>query len=357
MTRAVVGTLAAQSGHMPTLAPMLLEQQSASPCVAGKTFGGHGGEPRRMWIRRGCRGVFRCAGVDVTCGCGGLTGVRNCSCVRAAPLRVEHDSLGRWRDPRMRRLRVGPPMANGCEAVYIDGGSNLGLQLDALYAQPSTRPKVRGKNSVAAAMASAFGDLPRERVCAFAFEPNPRHAAHLERRVAEYRRRGLRAYFLPAALAASDGVLQFHADTRPSAPMADYGASALSYVRATAPATEVSAVGLSGFLTRHVLRATAAAGKPRAKVVAKCDIEGAEYDVLLPAARAICNSVDVLALERHDRFYCPAWLPSRDPRDVPQEGGRLYALTRMQRWVGSAAANGTCRTQLREMSRWEAEAG
>ena len=53
---------------------------------------------------------------------------------------------------------------------------------------------------------------------------------------------------------------------------------------------------------RHFLGANGD-GAPRARVLAKMDVEGMEYDLIPAAAPLLCKTVDVLMLERHDRFF------------------------------------------------------
>ena len=62
----------------------LLELQSRlSPCIAGQTFGCNSAEAssKNMWVSQGCRGLFLCHGVPVTCGRAGDRAPRRvCDC-------------------------------------------------------------------------------------------------------------------------------------------------------------------------------------------------------------------------------------------------------------------------------------
>ena len=66
---------------MPTCNVSLLRQKSRVPCVAEHHFGWNE-TTRKMWMRGGCRGVFKCCGYEIGCGFSGQSdGVRACGCL------------------------------------------------------------------------------------------------------------------------------------------------------------------------------------------------------------------------------------------------------------------------------------
>jgi FkbM family methyltransferase len=112
-------------------------------------------------------------------------------------------------------------------------------------------------------------------------------------------------HFFHAAIASSNGAAAFWSDRTPSAN--EWGSSLLNYARTMEgkPTATVATVNLTWLLMTHV----AAHGTRR--VVMKMDVEGAEYTVLPGAVESICRTVDVLLIERHDRFFDPAWHSAR----------------------------------------------
>ena len=73
---------------------------------------------------------------------------------------------------------------DGCHHVYLDVGSNIGVQIRKLY-EPEKYPKA----PIHSIFDENFGDFDERRkyypgnlsfVCAVGFEPNPRHAEYLK---------------------------------------------------------------------------------------------------------------------------------------------------------------------------------
>ena len=89
---------------------------------------------------------------------------------------------------------------------------------------------------------------------------------------------------------------------------------------------------------------------PRPHVGMKLDCEGCEYDALPPAADLLCETVDRIWLERHDRFFSERW---RGHKKGFASEGRVEALdaalaSMRQRTGGGAAA--PCRTEVHRLS-------
>ena len=69
-------------------------------------------------------------------------------------------------------------MLDGCRYVYLDVGSNIGIQIRKLF-EPAKYPEA----SVHKIFDEYFGNLShrnRAGVCAVGFEPNPNHAKYLQ---------------------------------------------------------------------------------------------------------------------------------------------------------------------------------
>ena len=63
-----------------------------------------------------------------------------------------------------------------CEHVYLDVGTNIGVQIRKLY-EPTKYPHA----GVEPIFAQHFGPAPRCGVCTIGFEPNPVHRHRLQR--------------------------------------------------------------------------------------------------------------------------------------------------------------------------------
>ena len=105
--------------------------------------------------------------------------------------------------------------------------------------------------------------------------------------------------------------------------------------------SRVRTVSLDWLLRRHVLPAA-----PRF-VVAKLDVEGAEYEAVPPALESLCRSVDVLLLEMHARFFKEKWRGHRP--------GFSTNLTLVEHLIGllkglpKRRRAGSCRTQVKPL--------
>lgn len=186
----------------------------------------------------------------------------------------------------------GPPLFRGCSAAYLDIGVNRGVKIEELLAA----------STVQGSFARFFPAAELSRLCVVGFEPNPSHTPSLRALEARHRAAGRRVTILPAAISDRDGQATFWSDQDYRA--GEWGSSLLRWQREMTPrhASTVRTVGLDWLLRAHVEAAAPAV------VVAKIDIEGAEYDALTDAALGtLCRSVDVLLLEMHKRFFRRSW--------------------------------------------------
>lgn len=201
---------------------------------------------------------------------------------------------------------TGPPLFRGCEAVYVDFGLNVGRNFEVLYhPERFQRPKLEPHRS----LREAFGNTSaaRARVCAAGFEPNPTHAPALQGLQRRLTAGGRHVHIFGAAVTdiAAMPPLRFFTDTAEHNMRGHQTGNSLLRWAANmdlAHSTLVPTVHFEWFLREHL--GSAGAAWP---VVLKMDVEGAEYAVLPPAVGALCRHVDVLLLERHDRFFKASW--------------------------------------------------
>lgn len=200
--------------------------------------------------------------------------------------------------------RVGPEQEgyrewlDGCQRVYLDVGSNVGIQVRKLF-----EPELYPDADVLPVFDSRFGP-PEERkrdpgLCAVGFEPNPRNEARLLELQAAYRKQGWRVkFFTQTAVSVQDGTADFYADQAPP-EYNEPGASLLPW-RQSEDKTTVNTMDLAKYINEHVGRRRVDPTQPT-KVVMKLDIEGMEHE-LFPAlivSGAVCNHVDSIFHETH----------------------------------------------------------
>ena len=123
--------------------------------------------------------------------------------VRGPPLR--------WsREPSSAVLRKdtqAAAAADGCYHVYVDVGTNIGVQIHKLFnASLFPGAKILPKYD------QYFGPGDRSDVCAFGFEPNKNHVAILSKAERHYRALGRRLTYFQAAAGVKDGWGVFRSD-------------------------------------------------------------------------------------------------------------------------------------------------
>lgn len=162
------------------------------------------------------------------------------------------------------------PLAAGCKQLYIDLGSNTGVQLLKLF-----EPQRFAGATLVRSFSRVFDRASR--VCAIGFEPNPRHAKRLQKLATILATQGHRVTIVTAAVGLTNNSvpLAVHGgglETGATMELGIAGRTNLSYV-------PVVVLDLLDFLRRHVDWA----GVRVATV--KMDIEGSEFK-LLPALLA-----------------------------------------------------------------------
>ena len=205
-------------------------------------------------------------------------------------------------EERIRQLLV----SHRCEAVYLDVGSNIGVQIRKLF-EPHKYPGA----PVHALFKETFASTDRCRVCAIGVEPNPRHRNRLSQLQSRLAAAGAGVTVFEAAAGSADGVLTLQFGARKS-NFEDAGASTLGIGRYRGhDEVVVRMLRLSRLvkLVRAQLDITARrAGTPpgqrAGKILMKLDIEGSEWTVLtdLMDSGALC-AVDGVFVEYHDADF------------------------------------------------------
>lgn len=196
--------------------------------------------------------------------------------------------------------------------VYLDIGSNLGVQVRKLFEQ-AKYPNAQ----IAGAFNEYFGNpdfrskpSAETGICAIGFEANPAWQKRLKGLEQTYQRHGWHVQFLvPQAVSDVDNEnITFYVDNTPGHH--DWGAS-ISRAQAsgsskrdhrkqdTSYEVTVQTLDISKFIRSKVLFT------PKQQVVAKLDIEGAEYNVLpkmLEAGLLCKGNIDNIFIEWHPHW-------------------------------------------------------
>lgn len=192
----------------------------------------------------------------------------------------------------------GAPLdADGCEAMYIDLGSNIGVQPRAFF-----EPERYADNYAQAQFNAIFGEgaSRRRHACVFGFEPNPAHLPRLREIEGCYRSLGWRLQFFHAAALDEEGTVELFSDASDHEHHWGSGISdALVRDRSGKGMTTdaVPSINIAAWLDDLL-----ATHRPE-RVFLKMDIEGSEYVVLPPMHERglLCmNRVHAMDIEWHD---------------------------------------------------------
>ena len=215
---------------------------------------------------------------------------------RLYSLEQQHD------EDRIKQLLV----THRCEAVYLDVGSNIGVQIRKLF-EPHKYPGA----PVHSLFTETFASTDRCRVCAIGVEPNPRHRPRLSQLQTRLTAAGAGVTVFEAAAGSADGVLTLQYGARKS-NFEDAGASTLGIGRYQGHDEVVVRMLRLSRLVRLVRaqldvtarRAGTPPGQRSGKILMKLDIEGSEWTVLtdLMDSGALC-AVDRVFVEYHDADF------------------------------------------------------
>ena len=184
-----------------------------------------------------------------------------------------------------------------CQFVYLDLGSNKGVQIRKLY-EPWLYPGA----AIIPFFDKLFGHITkssrRGNVCSFGFEANPRHMGRLKHIEQSYRRKGLNVTFYNNAVSNRTGeIVTIYSDTNFDI---DWGAGILdTAIDNKINMTEYKVLTID---IVHFIRSQIVPLKPKA-VFMKIDIEGSEFIVLPHLLQTLTLCKDIITsfvIEMHE---------------------------------------------------------
>lgn len=195
------------------------------------------------------------------------------------------------------------PLAEGCSLVYLDIGSNIGVQVRKLF-EPQKYPRSRIFRSFDKHFGSPhFRKQPFNvtGLCAFGFEANPRFAGHLRKIQDAYTAKNWRVEFIAPRIVSDvdNRDITFYIDSDEGS--SEWGSSITPH-SGNMTAVTVKTLDFVSWFEKEILPVN-----PRV-VVAKMDIEGSEYLVLprLLEKQLLCKrNLAYLMLEWHKHKFYP----------------------------------------------------
>lgn len=208
-----------------------------------------------------------------------------------------------------------PWAGDGCWHIYLDVGSNIGVQVRKLF-EPNVYHRAVVSQRVFNHFFGRTAALRQRHVCAIGIEANPRHEQRLQQLQHRYESLGWRTRFLTRTVGgSSENMTRFYLDNSndPLAKGTEWWASTVRHPMQLTSRTAqweyavVRTIDLASWMRRILHRklpppptdGEMSSRKPR--IVMKLDIEGGEYDVLphLLMRGLICR-LDYLWAEIHD---------------------------------------------------------
>ncbi|RYG65791.1 hypothetical protein EON64_11190 [archaeon] len=192
---------------------------------------------------------------------------------------------------------------NLCKHIYLDMGTNIGMQFRKLY-EPHLFPRARSLPYYS----STFGDGSRRDVCSLGFEPNSLHAERLSILQASYQKANYpTVIFTNAAVMNYDGHVVFYRAPQQKRLYHESGASTIAWEGTAREVNETAVAVDIDLLVKaivHLWHASSAFVEGQSLLIAKLDIEGGEYSVLphMLAHGSLCR-VDQMLIKWHSRFF------------------------------------------------------
>jgi hypothetical protein len=197
---------------------------------------------------------------------------------------------------------------NQCQHIYLDVGTNIGIQLRKLY-EPSLYPRA----DILKHFESFYGPIEnRNQVCAIGIEPNPKWTKSLSDLESYYQEKGFGiVIFTETAANVHNKNMTFYTEPYEKDENHEWGASLIPWNKKMIPTTSGS-ISLSTLIQLIQYRK----GKTsNSTVFMKLDVEGAEFEILsdLIFTGSICH-VNQIAIEWHQYFRRDIKPPR--PRDI-----------------------------------------
>ena len=216
----------------------------------------------------------------------------------AVPLRAATPALAPWAET----------VADGCQHVYLDLGSNVGMQVRKLF-EPELFPDSAGDSI--AVFQRFFGPVTERRAnsCAIGVEMNPVHATRLKALESAHSQQGWRTRFFTRTAVGVDfstGTYD-HTGTKDTpldlSAKVNFAPPAVVGERGESGGRSAGDFSINFINAAELITAVAARKLPSegaAHIVAKLDIEGGEHLVLphLLLSGALCM-LNYVALEMH----------------------------------------------------------
>lgn len=219
---------------------------------------------------------------------------------------------------------------DGCQHVYVDAGSNIGVQIRKLF-EPELYPRAKALKI----FDETFG-LPGHRkraaangrLCAVGFEANPSHRDRILQVQKSYQSCGWKVmFYVPGAVGDTDGEVKIFSDNATKAE--EWGASMYDWGKKNLSKT-VPMYDLSKFVQTRVSRRRIPSSQPGDKpahVLMKMDIEGAELKVLphMLMQGTLCQRhINSMFIEWHERM-----VPSKDKQKFKLFRQSIHGITGM----------------------------
>ena len=206
-------------------------------------------------------------------------------------------------------------MLDGCYHVYLDVGSNIGIQVRKLF-EPERYPGAK----VLPIYDTVFGSIYHrkkenhnngKRICVVGFEPNPAHTKYLKEVEASYNKCGYKVKFLTeTAVSGFNGKAMYYSDE--NFGKLEWGGGLLSpdlSVKSKKPkkgANNITVIRLSEFLKKTVSKRKLPINifvHDPPKVLMKMDIEGSEIEVISDIIfTGALQHVNILMIEWHQNL-------------------------------------------------------
>ena len=195
---------------------------------------------------------------------------------------------------------IGVVSSGACHHLYMDLGSNIGIQIRKLY-----QPEYYKRAPILRHYWKVFGSQ-RNSVCAIGFEANAAHTNRLNMVEKAYKDAGYRCtIFTETAVSNVDGNITFHTDGEALPMMHQWGAS-LEFspvIHTHGTNVTVQAIDFNKFFLKifHFWTLSNNYSPKKSKIMVKVDVEGSEHELLphLLAGGSLCK-MNLIISEWHN---------------------------------------------------------
>ena len=185
---------------------------------------------------------------------------------------------------------------DGCRHVYIDMGTNIGVQIRKLY-----EPHLYKGAYVLPLFREIFANETSE-VCSVGFEANPVHDKYLQEYEAYCAKRGWRVkVFTSTAIGTKDGNVTFYTDPTDNANN-QWGASLVTSGHKSN--VTVRSIDIASWMRQYVFTRFVPAGSTPPRIMMKSDIEGHDPNVLADMIlKGVYCSIDLIYAEHLKKAF------------------------------------------------------